>query len=89
MTVSIYFFITFTPDRNVPVIISLMAVTILLALAFCLPFSILIAHVLYLFLFLQKFIDRSKLKRHEVIHTGRKDFICPHEGCGKVISFSW
>lgn len=34
---------------------------------------------------LQKFLDSSKLKRHFLIHTGERDFVCPHEGCGKVI----
>lgn len=33
---------------------------------------------------LQKFLDSSKLKRHFLIHTGERDFVCPHEGCGKV-----
>lgn len=37
---------------------------------------------------LQKFLDSSKLKRHFLIHTGERDFICPHEGCGKVINLS-
>ena len=36
--------------------------------------------------FLQKFLDSSKLKRHFLIHTGERDFVCPHEGCGKVIN---
>ncbi|KAJ6348471.1 hypothetical protein OIU76_004858 [Salix suchowensis] len=34
---------------------------------------------------LQKFLDSSKLKRHFLIHTGERDFVCPHEGCGKMI----
>ena len=38
--------------------------------------------------FLQKFLDSSKLKRHFLIHTGERDFVCPHEGCGKVINRS-
>lgn len=37
---------------------------------------------------LQKFLDSSKLKRHFLIHTGERDFVCPHEGCGKVINRS-
>lgn len=32
----------------------------------------------------QRFVDSSKLKRHFLIHTGEKHFICPFEGCGKV-----
>ena len=39
-------------------------------------------------LLLQKFLDSSKLKRHFLIHTGERDFVCPHEGCGKVIIYS-
>ena len=39
-------------------------------------------------LILQKFLDSSKLKRHFLIHTGEKNFVCPHEGCGKVITIS-
>ncbi|XP_074573331.1 zinc finger transcription factor YY1-like [Curcuma longa] len=31
----------------------------------------------------KKFLDSSKLKRHYLIHTGERDLICPHEGCGK------
>jgi hypothetical protein len=34
----------------------------------------------------KKFLDSSKLKRHFLIHTGEKNFVCPHEGCGKVIN---
>lgn len=41
-----------------------------------------------IYLFLQKFLDSSKLKRHFLIHTGERDFVCPHEGCGKVINRS-
>lgn len=37
---------------------------------------------------MQKFLDSSKLKRHFLIHTGERDFVCPHEGCGKVIILS-
>lgn len=37
---------------------------------------------------LQKFLDSSKLKRHFLIHTGERDFVCPHEGCGKVMNRS-
>ncbi|EEF33383.1 conserved hypothetical protein [Ricinus communis] len=31
----------------------------------------------------KKFLDGSKLRRHYLSHTGERDFICPHEGCGK------
>lgn len=40
------------------------------------------------FCWFQKFLDSSKLKRHFLIHTGERDFICPHEGCGKVFPHS-
>ena len=38
---------------------------------------------------MQKFVDSSKLKRHYLTHTGQKDFVCPHPGCGKVITSSF
>ncbi|KAG6492590.1 hypothetical protein ZIOFF_047555 [Zingiber officinale] len=31
----------------------------------------------------QGVFHNSKLKRHYLIHTGERDFICPREGCGK------
>mgnify|MGYP002776780151 CR=1 FL=1 len=34
--------------------------------------------------FLQRFMDSSKLKRHFLIHTGERHFVCPVDGCGKV-----
>lgn len=29
-------------------------------------------------------MDSSKLKRHFLSHTGERQFVCQHEGCGKV-----
>jgi uncharacterized Zn-finger protein len=43
------------------------------------------AYLIFSNLILQKFLDSSKLKRHFLIHTGEKNFVCHHEGCGKVI----
>ena len=28
------------------------------------------------------------MKRHFLIHIRERDFVCPHEGCGKVINLS-
>ncbi|WVZ95733.1 LOW QUALITY PROTEIN: hypothetical protein U9M48_041460 [Paspalum notatum var. saurae] len=36
-----------------------------------------------------KFVDSSKLKRHYLTHTGQKDFVCPHLGCGKAFSLDF
>ena len=37
----------------------------------------------------QRFVDSSKLKRHFLIHTGEKHFVCPFQGCGKAFSLDF
>ncbi|XP_020517881.1 uncharacterized zinc finger protein At4g06634 isoform X3 [Amborella trichopoda] len=39
--------------------------------------------------FMHKFLDSSKLKRHFLIHTGDRPYTCPHEGCGKAFSLDF
>ncbi|CAH8350213.1 unnamed protein product [Eruca vesicaria subsp. sativa] len=36
-----------------------------------------------------KFLDSSKLKRHWLIHTGARDFVCTYEVCGKAFSLDF
>ncbi|GAB2220953.1 hypothetical protein Droror1_Dr00012113, partial [Drosera rotundifolia] len=36
-----------------------------------------------------KFVDSLKLKPYFLRHTGEKDFVCPHEGCGKAFSLDF
>merc|ERR1712098_439794 len=34
------------------------------------------------------FVESSKLKRHQLVHTGDKPYVCPFEGCNKKFAQS-